>query len=53
MTESFVLDTNVFLSALLFENSKPTLAYEKARASGRLVASDTTLEAFLSSFPLL
>lgn len=46
MPKAFVFDTNVLLSALLFKNSKPTLAYEKARPKGFLIASTFTFEEF-------
>lgn len=46
MPSAFVLDTNVFMSALLFKNSNPTVAYEKARKIGKLVVSDATLKEF-------
>ena len=38
----FVFDTNALISALLFEHSTPTFAYEKAKRLGKLTASSAT-----------
>lgn len=39
----FVLDANVVVSALLFNNSVPGRAFEHARHSGTMLASDASL----------
>lgn len=43
MSDVFVFDPNVFLSALLFKKSKPTLAYDKAKEIGHKASSQATL----------
>lgn len=50
MLDAFILDTNVLLSALLFRKSTPTRAYEKARETGLLIASISTLAEFSEVF---
>ncbi len=44
MTNStlFVFDTNTLVSALLFANSTPALAFQKAQKNGFFVCSDET-----------
>lgn len=44
MTNStlFVFDTNTLVSALLFANSTPSLAFQKAQENGFFVCSDET-----------
>ena len=39
----FVLDANVVVSALLFEDSIPAKAFDHARRSGTILASDASL----------
>lgn len=46
----FVLDTNTLISAFLSEHSKPTLAYEKAKRMGELLASIKTYDEFCDVF---
>lgn len=42
MIDLFVFDTNTLVSALLFANSKPAQALQKARVNGLLVSSQET-----------
>ena len=42
MTDLFVFDTNTLVSALLFANSIPAQALQKAQKDGFLVASEAT-----------
>jgi putative PIN family toxin of toxin-antitoxin system len=46
----FVIDTNTLVSAFLSKYSKPTLAYEKARRTGKVLASLETYEEFCDVF---
>lgn len=46
----FVFDTNTLISAFLSKQSKPKLAYEKAKRIGKLSASIETFDEFCSSF---
>ncbi|MGN6604095.1 MAG: putative toxin-antitoxin system toxin component, PIN family [Ginsengibacter sp.] len=46
----FVLDTNTLVSAFLLLQSKPTLAYNKAIATGKLVSSMETYSEFCDVF---
>ena len=46
----FVVDTNTLVSAFLSKSSKPTLAYEKARQTGKVLASLETYEEFCNVF---
>ena len=39
----FVFDTNVVISALMFSQSKPRMAWNRARESGVILASPATL----------
>jgi uncharacterized protein len=39
----FVFDTNVLVSALMFSQSKPRLAWNRAREIGVILSSDDTL----------
>ncbi|MEG3910322.1 putative toxin-antitoxin system toxin component, PIN family [Microcoleus sp. w1-18aA5] len=43
MTNRFVIDTNVLISALLFKTSVPFLAIELAETKGIILYSETTL----------
>ncbi len=43
-SKRFVLDTNVLVSAALFENSLPHKAFEKANKMGKLLVSTATLQ---------
>ncbi|MEG4866221.1 MULTISPECIES: putative toxin-antitoxin system toxin component, PIN family [unclassified Microcoleus] len=43
MTNRFVVDTNVLISALLFKNSVPFLAIELAEKQGIILYSEATL----------
>jgi putative PIN family toxin of toxin-antitoxin system len=36
----YVLDTNIFVSALLFKNSQPRQALDKARNQGNILMSE-------------
>ena len=40
----FVFDTNVVISALMFSQSKPRMAWNRARESGVILASPATLQ---------
>lgn len=42
-TKKYVLDTNVLISAVMFHNSVPYQAFEKATKSGSLLFSSHTL----------
>ena len=46
----FIIDTNTLVSAFLTTDSKPTLAYEKARRAGKVLASLKTYEEFCDVF---
>lgn len=46
----FVIDTNTLISAFLTSNSKPKLAYDKAKELGFLVVSDATFDEFSEVF---
>ncbi|MCA4895757.1 MAG: putative toxin-antitoxin system toxin component, PIN family [Cytophagales bacterium] len=46
----FVIDTNVFVSAMLFPQSIPKLAVDKALASGRLVLSRAVIQELADKF---
>jgi putative PIN family toxin of toxin-antitoxin system len=39
---NYVLDTNIFVSALLFKNSQPRQALDKARHQGNILMSQAT-----------
>lgn len=39
----YVLDTNILVSALLFKESRPRQAFDKARFSGAILISQSTL----------
>ncbi len=47
---SFVIDTNILMSAFLLKHSPTTLAYEKAKQSGSIVASKETYNEFCDVF---
>jgi putative PIN family toxin of toxin-antitoxin system len=40
----YVFDTNTLVSALLFKNSKPGLAFRKALKNGNILLSTATIE---------
>jgi uncharacterized protein len=44
----FVFDTNVLVSALMFSQSKPRMAWNQARKSGVILASHDTLQELAS-----
>jgi putative PIN family toxin of toxin-antitoxin system len=44
----FVFDTNVLVSALMFSQSKPRLAWNRAREAGVILSSDDTLQELTS-----
>jgi putative PIN family toxin of toxin-antitoxin system len=44
----FVFDTNVLISALMFSRSKPRLAWDRARKTGVILASQDTLQELAS-----
>lgn len=46
----FVIDTNVFLSAMLFPSAKPSMALRKAIAAGRVVLSTSIIEELSEKF---
>jgi putative PIN family toxin of toxin-antitoxin system len=46
----FVIDTNVFVSAMLFPQSIPKKAVDKALASGRLVLSRAVIQELADKF---
>lgn len=49
-TEAFVIDTNTLISAFLFGQSKPALAYDKAKRLGKLLTSQETYDEFCEAF---
>jgi putative PIN family toxin of toxin-antitoxin system len=42
MNRRFVLDTNILISAVLWPNSKPTIAFKKAQQLGIIIVSSAT-----------
>ncbi len=46
----FVIDTNTLVSAFLFRNSKPRMAFERAVKKGKVFASFKTYNEFCEVF---